>query len=214
MNNKTQEKTAFDLWKELRVSHANFEFSCGGDSMNDTNLIIYSEDGSEITCGEIADYIDNEIYNVVEFYVNSDGHYMGEAGNVHIVLSEDGEEFEYSKSSRSEWSETITSPLEVELDEKTIQFIKEKVLNINGEEGSGTINYKIDCILTDEEEEIGNKLVENINIACRDFSPEDYEINDTWFRFTTNDVNDIISIEGNILSVEITQQYYEYRDEQ
>lgn len=213
MSNNTQEKTAFDLWKDLRVSYANFEFSCGGDSMGDTTLTIYDEDGGEIACGEIADYIDSEIYKRVDFYENSDGHYIGEAGNVHIVLSEDGEEFEYSKSSQSEWSESVTSTMEVVLDEKTIKFIKDKVLNVNGEDGQGVVNYKFDCILSDEEEKIAEDLVESIIDTAREFYPEGYDIDDGYFNFTTNEQNEEIMIKGNTLCVEITQQYTEYRDE-
>ena len=84
-----EENKIITLWKELGVDYANFEFSCGGDSMNDTSIQIFDDKGSEIDCVEIRDYIDDVIYHKVEFYEASDGHYMGEAGNVEIRLSDD-----------------------------------------------------------------------------------------------------------------------------
>ena len=125
-----EEKEIIKLWKELGVDYANFEFSCGGDSMNDTSIQIFDDKGSEIDCVEIRDYIDDVIYHKVEFYEASDGNYMGEAGNVEIRLSDDEEELEFSKSSQSEWCERVSSDMEVLLDEKEVQFIKDKVLNI------------------------------------------------------------------------------------
>ena len=35
-------------WKEAKISYANFEFNCGGDSMNDTDLIFYDDNGNNI----------------------------------------------------------------------------------------------------------------------------------------------------------------------
>lgn len=218
MNIKTETglEEIIKLWKELQVDFVNFEFSCGGDSMNDTCIHIYDLGGNEISCDEISTYIDDEIYKRVEFYVNSDGHYIGEAGNVEVRLSDDEEEFEYSKSSQSEWSESVESELKIEIDEPTIKFIKDKVLNINGEEHNGVVNYKVDCILSDEEEKIADELVEKIVVECQSFSPEDYDIQDDWFRFTTANLdndNNGIKIVDNKLLVYITQQFTEYKDE-
>jgi hypothetical protein len=208
-----EEMEIIKLWKELGVDYVNFEFSCGGDSMNDTSIQIYDDKGSEIDCGEIRDYIDDVIYRKVDFYEASDGHYMGEAGNVEIRLSIDGEELEYSKSSQSEWCERITSNLEIELEEKEVQFIKNKVLNINGGEGDCTINYKVDCILTDEEEEIVDSIENKINDECRDFSPDTLNDCTDWYAFTTNEQGDEIEFNDNALIVRIENEYYEYRDE-
>lgn len=218
MNIKTETglEEIIKLWKELQVDFVNFEFSCGGDSMNDTTIHIYDLSGNEISSDEISTYIDDEIYKKVEFYVNSDGHYIGEAGNVEVRLSDDEEEFEYSKSSQSEWSESVESELKIEIDEHTIKFIKDKVLNINGEEHNGVVNYKVDCILSDEEEKIADELVEKIVVECQSFCPDDYDIQDDWFRFTTaslNNDNNGIKLVDNKLCVYITQQFTEYKDE-
>lgn len=194
------------LWKELKVNYVNFEFTCGGDSMNDTSIQIYDNDGNEIQCTEISDYIDNEVYHKVEFYVNSDGHYQGESGNVEIRLSDDGENLEYSKCSQGEYSERVNTVCDVELDEKTIQFIKDKVLNINGDMDNMTLNYKTDCILTDEEEKIVDELEKELLNDLRSHEPQeeyDGELGE-WFTFTTNEEGNEIIIDGNCLKVEMS----------
>ena len=94
------EKEVIQLWKENGVDSINFEFDCGGDSMNETTINILDKEGNVIECKEIEDYFDNKIYDKVEFYVNSDGHYIGENGNVYITLEDEDEEepyFSYSK---------------------------------------------------------------------------------------------------------------------
>ena len=209
-----EETQIIKLWKELKVDYVNFEFSCGGDSMNDTSIQIYNESGEEIECDEIRDYIDDKVYTNVEFYVNSDGHYQGESGNVEIRLSddEDEEELTYSKSSTSEWSERLESVCRVELDDKTIQFIKDKVLNINGDMDNMSLNYKTDCILTDEEEMIVDELERDLIDTLRNHEPEEEcqgELND-WFNFTTNEEGEELKIEGNYLCVNMSIEMTSY----
>lgn len=203
------------LWKELKVDYVNFEFSCGGDSMNDTSIKIYNESGEEIECDEIRDYIDDKIYNEVEFYVNSDGHYQGESGNVAIRLSDDEEELDYSKSSQSEWSERLESVCRVKLDDKTIQFIKDKVLNINGDMDNMSLNYKTDCILTDEEEMILSVLERDLIDTLINYQPEEeYEGElGEWFTFTTNEEGEELKIDGNYLCVNMSMEMTIYKDE-
>lgn len=194
------------LWKELKVNYVNFEFSCGGDSMNDTSIQIYDDKGNEIQCTEISDYIDNEVYHKVEFYVNSDGHYLGESGNVEIRLSDDEEYLEYSKCSQGEYSEIVNAVCDVELDEKTIQFIKDKVLNINGDRDNINLNYKTDCILTDEEEKIVDELEVDLLDVLRGYEPQEEYIGELgeWFTYTTNEEGEEIVIVGNCLKVQMS----------
>ena len=201
------------LLKELGVDYVNFEFSCGGDSMNETSIKIYNSKNQEIDSNKIRIYIDDVIYRNVEFYEASDGHYVGESGNVEIRLSDDEQDLEYSKSSQSEWCERITSKIQVLLTEKEVKFIKDKVLNINGEEGATTTNYKQDCILNDEEEGFVTSIEDKIENACRDFSPD--ILNDTtdWYIFSTNETGDEIRFNDNFLIVQIENEYYDYRNE-
>lgn len=210
-----EETQIIKLWKELKVDYVNFEFSCGGDSMNETSIQIYNESGMEIKCDEISYYIDDKVYLNVDFYENSDGHYQGESGNVEIRLSDDEEELTYSKSSTSEWSERLKCVCRVKLDDKTIQFIKDKVLNINGDTDDMSLNYKTDCILTDEEEMIVDELERKLLDDLRNFQPEEQYQGElmNFFNFTTNEEGEELNIEGNYLCVNMSIEMTVYSED-
>ena len=199
------------LWKKLKIETAQFHFSCGGDSMNDTSMTFHGKNGKEITEGtsELESYFENEVYNNVQFYEASDGHYIGEHGIVHITLDEEEEDFNYSKSSKSEWSETMTSEMEVKLPEKAIEFIKKNVLNINGgQDGGCVINYKKDLILSDKEVKLVEELENKILNEASNFVPDQSENEDEgevedWFTFTTNEEGEEIKIKENSLVVSV-----------
>ena len=184
-------KEAIERWKLLKVTNVEFEFSCGGDSMNDTDIIINA--GDETISDEILEnYFDNETYNKVDFSVNSDGHYQGEAGTVYIKL--DGDCFTYEKNAKSEWSESFTEMVYVTLNEDEISFVKENILNFNGEEDVISTLYKKDIFLSDEDEALVGRIEEKIRKAVHDFVPkgfggeDDGEISD-WFSFNTTENN-------------------------
>ena len=205
------------LWNELEITHIDFEFTCGGDSMNDTILNIHK--GEEIIENDvIATYFDHEVYNAVEFYVNSDGHYMGENGNVLIEMNDEGDGFNFMKSAQSEWCERITSEVEIEVTDEEIEFVKEFVRDINGGDGEGAnFNYKKDFIINQKRKELIDSIGEKVSDACGGFTPEiegDGEIND-WYSYTTNedDITDSeVVIKGNKLIVSVSNEYYVYQD--
>ena len=205
------------LWNELEITHIDFEFTCGGDSMNDTTLNIHK--GEEIIENDvIATYFDHEVYNRVEFYVNSDGHYMGESGNVLIELNDEGDEFNYMKSAQSEWCERITTDVEVELTDEEIEFVKEFVRDINGGDNENpNFNYKMDFIINQKRKELIDSIGKKVSGVCDDFTPElegEGEIND-WYSYTTNedDITDSeVVIKGNKIIVKVSNEYYVYTD--
>ena len=80
----SEKEKIIQLWKENGVANIDYEFDCGGDSMGETTLNILDKEGELIECKEIEDYFENIIYDNVEFYVNSDGHYLGENGIVQL----------------------------------------------------------------------------------------------------------------------------------
>lgn len=205
------------LWKELKITHIDFEFTCGGDSMNDTTLVIHKED--EVIENEtISTYFDHEVYNRIEFYVNSDGHYMGESGNVLIELNDEGDEFNYMKSAQSEWCERMTSEVEVELTDEEIAFVKEFVRNINGGESEeANLNYKKDFIINEKRKVLIDSIGKKVSDACGDFTPDiegEGDLSD-WYSFTTNedDVTDNeITFKGNKMVVTLSNEYYVFTD--
>lgn len=189
----SEQSRIIQLWKEKSVAEAIFRFSCGGDSMNDTEWEFIDSNGNPLTgVEELEHYFDNEVYNAVTFYVDSNGHYNGEAGTVTVTL--EGEEYEepyfsYSKDAESEYSESHIENIEVKLTPEEAEFIRKYVENINGgSDVTFTLNYKVDCLLSDEEEDILEGLNESVGTFVDEAEPEtDYEGElDEWYEYTTD----------------------------
>lgn len=198
------------LWKENNVEYANFEFSCGGDSMNDTTLIIYDTNGDVVNNDELENYFDNEVYHNVNFYEASDGHYMGESGNVHICLNDDESGFEYSKESESEWCEHTPFTEKINLTDEEVEFIDKYVSDINGNmsEGSYNINYGVDFVKTDELVEVEENLMDKIQDYFENYEPELDNLSD-WHTMEI-DVTTLDKEEKTIV-IEMSFEHYEYR---
>jgi hypothetical protein len=185
--------------------------------MNDTTLNIHK--GEEIIENDaISTYFDHEVYNAVEFYVNSDGHYQGESGNVLIQMNDEGDGFDFMKSAQSEWCERMTSEVEVELTDEEIEFVKEFVRDINGGESEGAnFNYKKDFIINQKRKELIDSIGEKVADICGGFTPEyegEGDLSD-WYSYTTNedDITDSeLNIKGNNLIVSVSNEYYVFTD--
>jgi hypothetical protein len=212
-----QTNEAIALWNELGITTANMEFSCGGDSMNDYHFSFYNSENKEVQSGELESFFDDDVFKRVEFYVNSDGHYIGESGNVSIELSEDEEnpDFVYYKNAQAEWSESFTDEVAVELTEKEVEFVRSKVLNLVGSQDGDAINYKGDCILNNEEEQISDTISQKISDVVMNHEFENAEGDEEeWFQYNTDEVDsDVLpKIVGNTLFVSLTKQFLVYTD--
>lgn len=202
-------------WKELNLENAVLEFNCGGDSMGDTTWYLKNNEGVDVNDEEIESWLDDEVYKQVEFYVNSDGHYNGEAGTVTVELEND-ETFTFSKSSQTEWTENVQNDIFIELTNDEIDFINKNVSNINGSNDSDLVfNYKSDFIMTDKLEEVSNGLSKKIDDAVMGYSPDiddESELQD-WYTFTTNGEGEELTIVDNELKIIIDNSFTEFRDE-
>ena len=162
-----------EIWKENNIEKCVMEFSCGGDCMGDTEFTLYDNEGNQVSNDDITDYFEHHIYDYVDFYEVSDGHYMGESGTVTIELEEyDGESsFTFSKDAQSEFEETFSGIMEFNLTEVEVKLLEEKISNFNKSEWDSQvfINYKDDCVITDEEEVILNDLIKRIEDESFDF---------------------------------------------
>jgi hypothetical protein len=205
-----------ELWKKLDIQRCEMEFSCGGDSMNETDFTFYDSQDKQVDADELESYFENEVYNQVEFYEVSDGHYMGEFGQVVITLEDEDDEpfFQYDKQSQSEWEEREIEVMKYDLTDSEVKFLTEKVDSIVGGEDGQAINYKTDCVLSDEEEELSEKLLQDIADAANeyDFQDADGEPQD-WFTFSTDTGEGEIEIIDNKLSVEVQRSFYQLKDE-
>lgn len=212
----TKEK-AIEIWQELGITSANFEFSCGGDSMNDTTLTFKTSEG-DIDDNDLQHYFDDVIYKEIEFYVNSDGHYQGEFGNVEIELQSDNDEpyFTFSKNSQSEWTERFNEKQFVELTEDEINLVKRVIQNMNGGFDEIAISYKGDCILTDNEETLLEGITNKLNDFAENYEFEIAEGEDTEdYSWTTNsDDEQQIVIQDNSIQIEIEKTFTIFKDEE
>ena len=202
------------IWNDLNVKTAFLNFSCGGDSMNDMDISFEDEEGNEIENDELAIYLQDEVFEKVEFYECSDGHYQGESGVVTITLNKSGDGFAYVKSSESEWDEYIDCKVEIDLTKEEVDFITNKVSAIFGEEGSFNFNYIKDCILTDKDELIVEELEKRILRILYDYTPEDDFGGGEWRDYYTfeTDANEIV-IENNKLLINLKKQLTIFREE-
>jgi len=213
----SEKEKIIQLWKEKEVASINFEFDCGGDNMGETTLNILDSKGMAIECKEIEDYFDTKIYDNVEFYVNSDGHYMGERGSVNVYLEEEDEEepyFSYSKSSMEEYNEREQFDEMIELSEEEINYISLYVNNINVGWGNDmNFNYGTDFIKTDRHEELEKSIDEKLTKFYDDYEPELLgENSETDMSLNTNEDENVITIEGNKLKVTLYYESYVYKE--
>jgi hypothetical protein len=208
------------LWQDNNVEKCVMNFSCGGDSMNDTEFNLYDKDDNVIQCQELTGYFENQVYNEVNFYEASDGHYQGEYGTVTITLEDDGDGelyFSYDKQSNSEWSEQFTENVDVELTDEEVEFVKTKVLNIVGGDDGGVINYKEDCILTDEEEKVGEEMLGRLSTIAdeHEFKNEEGEPEGWWnFRTGESEENNSIRLSGNTLTLSVSRTFLVIKEEE
>lgn len=157
-------KKLIDEWKSNRIASASFHFDCGGDSMNQTHwsFTIIDDDGVERDGG--SDFVglpelEDMVYDVVEFYECSDGHYLGENGTVYVTLNDEGDDFDLQKNSMEHWSETLEVEERLDINPELGEFIYKNVNTMESNDawsiGRGQddvlINYKQDCIVTDKE---------------------------------------------------------------
>lgn len=212
------ENDIIQIWKENNIEKCVMEFSCGGDSMGDTEYTLYDNEGNQVLNEDITDYFDNNIYEQVDFYEVSDGHYMGESGTVTIELEEyDGESsFTFSKDAQSEFEETFSGIMEFNLTEVEVKLLEEKISNFNKSEWDSQvfINYKDDCVITDEEEVILNDLIKRIEDESFDFEIEDATGEEVGSErsFDTGEDGEGLNIGDSVLQVRISSRFYYTQD--
>ena len=202
-------KEAIARWKELNVDRVVLTFNCGGDSMGDMDWEVFGANDQRIEDEDLISYFDREVFNRVDFYVNSDGHYMGESGTVTILLEDDMEaeqDFIYNKEAYSDYSETHESTVLIELTDAEVAYIKEYVRDINGgADERVNFNYSKDFIMTDEMSELEASISEKIGDFTSQYMPDDIEEDghlEDWYSFNTDDF-DPIEFEGNSIKVTI-----------
>ena len=200
-------------WKEYKIERAEFEFNCGGDSMGDTDLYFFRKDKIYIQVDDdFKQEIENEIYNNVEFYEASDGHYQGEAGTVTVTLEKEGEEeyLNFSKDSKAEYSNSYTDNVTAELTKEEINYIKD---NIDGFEDSYemTFSYSRDLFVSSKMEQIEQNIVSKIKQACDEHEVE-YNGDGEVREMDEYNLSNLEVLGNNKISFELTYNVTEYEN--
>ena len=204
-------------WKELNIDYCEIEFNCGGDSMNDTEVHFYSNMKLITNVSqELSDYFEDEMYKHCEFYVNSDGHYIGESGTVTIKFVDEDEDelyFTYSKTSTAEYSENFNIDVKIDLTQEQADYLNANVSNIFGSE-SDIIRfiYKRDFILTDNDEKIEKDLKNLIENTAEKTYPDVVGELQEWYRFSTDEDEGIVIGDDNILNVVVNRSVITYSE--
>ena len=104
--------------------------------------------------------------------------------------------------------------------EQTI--LRDKIHSIVGGEDGEALNYKADCILSDEEEELLIEIIDKINDFTVEYQFEEFEGEpDNWFSYTT-DIEElserefedaVITIKDNELAISISRQFTVFKSE-
>lgn len=115
-------KEVIEILKKYNKDMMTVKFDMGGDSGYFSEFMMGEdeiEDEEEIKI--IEDFIDEN--SGLRFYPNSDGYYIGELGKVVITLEEDDRLVAY-KSGEAEYSESYLFKIEMDLDEKELNYMK------------------------------------------------------------------------------------------
>jgi hypothetical protein len=200
-------------WKEYNIDRAEFEFTCGGDSMGDTELVFYDKDNNEVEV-DFNSEIENEIYDNITFYDASDGHYQGEAGTVTVTLvEEEGEEpyFQFDKDAQSEYSESYTDRIQFEFSKEQYDYLEKHVEDIKDNYSIDAIVflYKIDFFVSPEKELIEKSIMEIIKQMCDDHEYE-YSGNGELEDSDYYDVNNIEFLGDNKINLDLNYRVTEY----
>lgn len=206
-----------EIWKEKNIARVEFNFSCGGDSMGETYFQIWNNKEEEIEEEEIVNYFEENVYKNVDFYLNSDGNYQGESGTVIITLNDD--DFNYSKSSSSEYSEQETFEVDVELTDEEVSFIKNYVSTINCSTESDNVNfnYSTDFIMTDELIEIESNLGAKLFQVASDFpfDKDEYARSFNYGNvFRDDELFGKLDVDTNTLTIELQIGYILYTQDE
>jgi len=210
MKTKTVElEQILKIWKDLKIDHCIMNFSCGGDSMNDFSFEFFDENENVLHSNELDNFFEEEVFDRVDFYVNSDGHYLGEFGTVHIELNEEENRFEYSKSGSSEYSETTTENFDYQLTDEEFILLRDKISDINGDNWRTNVNYKTDCIINDDESNILEELENKIKdfVCSVDFENGLGELQDESDVFECTVENDL-NEENKTINISVSRSYY------
>jgi hypothetical protein len=155
-----------ELFTSGKVDKIVWNYQAGGDSINDYSSNFYLND-EEVTIEgiDVSDYV----LDKVDIADASDGHYLGEFGNVIITLEDD--ELQVVKDYQTEWSVSEDEVMYVSVSEKQIEVLKKiKSFTLSVYEHSlEDIDFTEDLYITNEMSTAIDNIIENAIDKADDF---------------------------------------------
>ena len=155
-----------ELFTSGKVDKIVWNYQAGGDSINDYSNNFYLND-EEVTIEDID--VSDYVLDKVDIADASDGHYLGEFGNVIITLEDD--ELQVVKDYQTEWSVSEDEVMYISVSEKQIEVLKKiKSFTLSVYEHSlEEINFIEDLYITDEMRTAIDNIIENAIDKADDF---------------------------------------------
>jgi len=155
-----------ELFTSGKVDKIVWNYQAGGDSINDYSNHFYLND-EEVTIEgiDVSDYV----LDIIDIADASDGHYLGEFGNVIITLQDD--ELQVVKDYQTEWNVSEDEVMYVSVSEKQIEVLK-KIKSFTllvYEHSLEDIDFTEDLYITDEMRTAIDNIVENAIDKADDF---------------------------------------------
>ena len=155
-----------ELFTSGKVDKIVWNYQAGGDSLNDYSNNFYLND-EEVTVEDID--VSDYVLDIIDIADTSDGHYLGEFGNVIITLEED--ELQVVKDYQTEWSVSEDEVMYISVSEKQIEILKKiKSFTLSVYEHSlEDIDFTEDLYITDEMSTAIDNIIENAIDKADDF---------------------------------------------
>lgn len=155
-----------ELFTSGKVDKIVWNYQAGGDSLNDYSNNFYLND-EEVTVEDID--VSDYVLDIIDIAEASDGHYLGEFGNVIITLEDD--ELQVVKDYQTEWSVSEDEVMYISVSEKQIEVLKKiKSFTILVYEHSlEDIDFTEDLYITDEMRTAIDNIIENAIDKADDF---------------------------------------------
>lgn len=155
-----------ELFTSGKVDKIVWNYQAGGDSINDCSSNFYLKD-EEVTVEDID--VSDYVLDIIDIADTSDGHYLGEFGNVIITLEED--ELQVVKDYQTEWSVSEDEVMYISVSEKQIEILKKiKSFTLSVYEHSlEDIDFTEDLYITDEMSTAIDNIIENAIDKADDF---------------------------------------------
>lgn len=199
---------AVKLWKEYEVTNAVFNFSCGGDAMDETEWSIETEnEGAKDELNQLEYLLNEMVYRKVTFYEISDGHYQGEFGTVEVTLDDDDTTLIFKKCATGEYTENFGKNITVEMTDEEAALVNKYISSFNGDAHNETrVIYKVDCLINEQEQVVLNNLYNRVSEVAEETEIDDEGLPDDaeyhgWFIF------EMEGVEGKNLDIYVGKQF-------